>query len=79
MTVNNAIEVLQKIQEKNNGKVLKKKTIALGCARLGYTDFIVKAGTLEELKKFDFGSAPHCLIIPGKMHFLEEEMLKLWK
>ena len=27
------------------------------------------------IKKFDFGGPLHSLIIPGKMHFVEEEML----
>ena len=30
---------------------------------------------LKDMKEFDFGPAPHCLIIPGKLHFVEKEML----
>ena len=58
---------------------LKKDTMAVGCARLGFENFKIKTGNLEALKKEDFGKPPYCLIIPGKMHFIEEEALKLWK
>ena len=50
----------------------------VGCARLGHENFVVKAGKLKEIKEFDFGVPLHCLIFPGKMHFVEEEMLELW-
>ena len=72
MTVNEAMEVLEKLDKK---KLLKT---VVGCARLGRGDYVVKKGSLKELKSFDFGSAPHCLIVPGRMHFMEEEMLDLW-
>ncbi len=52
--------------------------LCVGCARLGRDDFKVKAGSAEELLKADFGEPPHCLVVPGKLHFLEEEALKLW-
>ena len=31
------------------------------------------------LDEFDFGKPPHCLIIPGKLHFVEEEMLQMFR
>jgi diphthamide biosynthesis methyltransferase len=31
------------------------------------------------IKKEDFGKPPHCLIIPGKLHFMEEEALTYLK
>jgi diphthamide biosynthesis methyltransferase len=29
--------------------------------------------------KEDFGPPPHCLIIPGRLHFIEEEALAQWQ
>ena len=78
MTVNDALEILEKIEKRKRGKVVGKGMLMVGCARLGGDDFVVKKGTLEELKGFDFGKPPHCLIVPGKMHFMEEEILELW-
>ena len=57
----------------------KKETLAVGCARLGFQDYKIKTDTLNSLKKENFGSPPYCLIIPGKLHFIEEEAINLWK
>jgi diphthine methyl ester synthase len=78
MSVNSALEILEKIEAKKKENLISDDTLVVGCARLGCSDFIVKAGKLSEIKKFDFKAPLHCLIIPGKMHFMEEEMLKMW-
>ena len=57
----------------------KKETTAIGCARLGFQDYKIKTGTLTSLKKENFGKPPYCLIVPGKLHFMEEEALELWR
>ena len=55
------------------------KTKALGCARLGTKDFIIKSGTLKKLKTKNYGKPPYCLIIPAKnLHFIETEMFESW-
>jgi len=36
----------------------------------------VQEGKSEEIIKKDFGNPPYCLVIPGKLHFIEEEALK---
>ena len=78
MTVSQALEVLERIESRKGKGLITDDLFVVGCARLGSDDFIVKAGKLSEIKKFDFGKAPHCLIIPGKIHFSEEEMLGIW-
>ncbi len=52
---------------------------ALGCARIGSKDQILKYRQLKDLMRINFGEPPYCLIIPGKLHFIEEEALSLWK
>lgn len=79
LTINKALEILENIEKRKKGKMIYDHFLVVGCARLGCADFIVKAGTVAELKKVDFGQAPYCLIIPGKLHFAEEEMLRLWR
>ena len=79
MTVSQGIEVLQDIEKRLGENVVNDDLFVVGCARLGTQNFIVKAGKLLEISRFDFGDAPHCLIIPGKMHFTEEDVLALWK
>jgi len=78
MTINEALEILQKIEERKKENLISDDLTVIGCARLGSNNFVVKSGKLKEIKKFDFGKSPHCLIIPGRMHFTEEEMLKIY-
>ena len=55
--------------------MINDKTKFVACARLGSKTELVTYGTAEELGSVDFGKAPYCLIIPGKMHFVEEDVL----
>ena len=44
--------------------------------RLGTGKAIIKAGKVKDIRAYDFGEQVQCLIIPGKLHFVEEENLK---
>ena len=79
MTVNQAIQLLLDREKEENKDVFTTETLCIGCARLGSDTFIVKKGTAKELSRFDFGAPVHCLIVPGKMHFMEEEALEQWE
>lgn len=50
-------------------------TLVIGVARLGHPDAFIRAGKISDVAKVDFGEAPHCLVIPGPLHFLEEDAL----
>ena len=76
MSVNQALEILEKIESRKKENLIRKDSFVIGCARLGSDNAVIKAGTLEEIKRISFGKAPHCLIIPGKMHFTEEDFLR---
>ena len=68
MTVSGAIDYLIK----NN---IKKNTKSVACASLGSDEPFIKYGSLEDLKKLKIKKYPQCLIIPGRLHFIEEEAL----
>jgi len=74
MSVNTAISALLKLESHKKKKLFTENTLCVACARLG-SDNIIKAGTAKKLMGEDFGRPPHCLIVPGKLHFLEEEAL----
>jgi diphthine synthase len=78
MTVNEAIKIIENIESRKKEKLIDDKTLIIGCARIGSDNFIVKRGTIKEIKKIDFGKPPHCLILPGKLHFMEEEIINSW-
>lgn len=79
MTIPEALEILEKIEERKKGKIITNDLLVMGCARLGSSDALIRVGTLQELKKVNFGKPPHCLIIPGKLHFAEEELVGMWE
>ncbi|MDG6985858.1 MAG: diphthine synthase [Nitrososphaerota archaeon] len=55
--------------------VVGEKTFALVLSRVGRGDAARKAGELGALSKLDYGEPPHCIVIPGKLHFSETEAL----
>ncbi len=59
-------------------KGLDKKTLCIACEKLGNEKQKIKAVAAEKLLKESFGK-PSCLIIPSKLHFIEEEALEQWK
>jgi diphthine synthase len=50
--------------------------IGIGVARIGSEDQFVLSVKLGKLRSQDFGRIPHCLVIPGKLHFMEVQALK---
>lgn len=53
--------------------VVSEATFALVLSRVGREDQSLAAGTFAGLGARDFGEAPHCVVIPGRVHFAEAE------
>jgi len=79
MSVNTALKQFLKIETNKKDNIITEISMIVGCARLGSDNFTIKYGKVSELLEFDFGEPLHCLIIPGKLHFIEEDMLNLFK
>ncbi|MBW6461807.1 MAG: diphthine synthase [DPANN group archaeon] len=75
MSANDAISVIVELEEMKGQKILVYETKIVVCAHLGKKSKI-GYGTLKELKDVDFGEHPHCIIIPAKLSFSEEEFLE---
>ncbi|MCH8329584.1 MAG: diphthine synthase [Nanoarchaeota archaeon] len=79
LSVNDAIRYLLKVELKRGERVFTDSTLCIGCAKLGSLDQIIKAGKANTLLKENFKNGMHCLIVPAKkLHFMEEEALKLY-
>lgn len=79
LSVTDAIRYLLKVELKRNEKVFTDNTLCIGCAKLGSLDQIIRAGKAKELLQYLFKDGMHCLIVPAKkLHFMEEEALKLY-
>jgi len=75
MTVKDGLETLLAMEKRKRSQVITKETLVVGIARAGSKTPIVKAGYVENVINYDFGSPPHTLIFPGKLHFMEAEAL----
>ncbi|MDK2790871.1 MAG: diphthine synthase [Methanothermococcus sp.] len=76
MTANEGLETLLKIEEKKNENILSEDTKAVVLARAGSLKPKLVYGKIKDLINYDFGGPLHCIIIPGKLHFMEEDALK---
>ena len=79
LEIKEAIKILLKIEEKRKENVFRKETLCIGCARLGAKGKKIIFSKASDIIKMDFGNPPYCLIVPGKLHFMEEETLNLFK
>ena len=79
ITIADAIRYLQKLEIRQGKGLIKDSTLCVGVARLGSSDSKIIAGKAKDLLTKDFGQPIHSLIIPAKLHFMEEDALEQWK
>lgn len=70
LTIGNAIK---KLTEEDSSIA---QWTGIGVARVGSRDQIVLCAKFGMLQLEEFGNIPHCLVIPGRLHFVEVESLK---
>lgn len=75
LTINEALKLLLEVEAKKNQGIITPSTPALGIARAGNDNPVLKADFVEKLVTYDFGEPPFSLIIPGDMHFMEVDAL----
>lgn len=73
--INEGLKLLMKIEEKKKQRVVTMDTLAVGIARAGSGNPIVKAEFVKALLGYDFGEPPHSIVFPGELHFMEVEAL----
>lgn len=78
LSAKEAIEYLLKIEEKRKEEIFDYKTKLIVVERLGCPDFKIHFYTVEKMLKQKFGTPLHALIVPGEMHFMEEEVVGSW-
>jgi diphthine synthase len=75
LTIREALSILAGIEEKKRLGAVTQDTLAVGLARAGSKNPMLKADFISELLNFDFGQPPMSLIFPGELHFMEAEAL----
>jgi diphthine synthase len=79
MSVLEGLEHLGMAEEERKFGIIHEATLVVGVARLGCPDQLIVAAPIALLRQREFGPSPHCIVIPGRLHHIEEEMLALWK
>lgn len=75
MTIKEGLQTLLAVEKGKKKHAVALNTLVVGIARAGSATPTVKAGYLGEVIDYDFGSPPHTLIFPSKLHFMEAEAL----
>lgn len=78
MTAKEGIKLLLLLEEKMNKKLFSNNARLIAVAHLGENSTI-KYGTIADLKDADLGALPHTLILPGELHFSEDEFLRQFR
>ncbi len=79
MTANEGMKVLEEMAKKQGtSEKIHEDLIVAVVARAGWPDCVVAAGRLREMRARRFGPPLHTLVIPGKLHFMEEEALTVF-
>src|SRR5437773_1787920 len=70
-----AIGLLLQMAAKIGTAEIGRRMLTCALSRVGSREGLAVAGPLGELPARDLGRPPHCLVIPGSLHFLEKEAL----
>ena len=78
MTANQGFRVLMDMEKRVGGRAISEESLACVVARAGHPDYLARAGPVSDLERSDFGPPLHTIVIPGKLHFMEEEALRVF-
>lgn len=79
MTVQQALKNLLTIESSRNENIISEDTMVVGVARIGSESPAIRYEKIKDMMLADLGEPLHSLIIPGKLHFIEEEVLDLFR
>jgi len=75
MSVGEALRILLRVEESVGFGAVTPETLAVGVARAGSQAPVVRADSVKNLLRYDFGEPPHTLIFPASLHFVEADAL----
>ncbi len=79
MNINQGLKRILEVAKEKNDDTITEDSFAIGFARMGSDDQIIKFGKIKDLINFDFGKPQHILVIPGELHFVEKEALEMYQ
>ncbi len=75
MGIQEAISVLEILENRIGENIINSDTVLIGVARATSPDQMVYAGRMDELRKIEWGDPPFSIIIPGILHPSEIDFL----
>lgn len=76
MTANQGMHALLDMERRVAKGCITPSTLICVVARAGSDDCLARAGRIGSLMNEDFGPTLHTLVVPGELHFMEEESLR---
>jgi diphthine synthase len=73
-----ALTNLLKIESEEKRNVIDESTFAIVASRVGSKSQRIISGKISTLTQTDFGKPPHTIIIPGRLHFTEQDAIKIF-
>jgi len=78
MVAKEAIEIMFGLEERLRRSVFTPNTLIVVIARAASENAVIRADRAGKLRNQDFGNPPHVIIVPGRLHFVEAEALKVF-
>lgn len=78
MTANEGLHVILDMERRVGKGVIKPETLVCVVARAGSPDCVANAGAISDMVTRDFGPTLHTVVVPGRLHFMEEEALEVF-
>lgn len=78
MTASEGLHLLKDMEARVGKGLITGNTLVAVVARAGSVDCIVRSGRLDAMANADFGPPLHTIVIPGNLHFMEEEALRVF-
>lgn len=76
MTAQEGLQILLEMDRKLGDSRIDESTLVCAVARAGSEDCVVVACSLGEMRTRDLGPPLHTVVVPGGLHFMEEEGLR---
>lgn len=70
-----ALHMMRTAEEGQRRGVFADERYVVVVSRVGMPEQAIRAGRLDSMALSDFGEPPHCIIVPGPLHFTERDAL----
>jgi len=79
MNPSEAVALLLEMGKDLEDDTFNRDSLVCSVSRAGSEIPGIWCGKAEDALKKDFGPPLHCIVVPGDMHFMEEEAIEMWR